>query len=155
MDGGACLSAGPYSVTRQQSPSSCEFYEGSLFTKSLPSDVGSHLATNSNQIIMGIFGNNPANAESGVIAAAARGGAMKEAFYYASASDPIYYFASVSAPPTGVNGNNPQGVYAHFPNQAHESGARGPPITRWCSGTNPPISIRRPAEEYFLFTTTA
>jgi hypothetical protein len=88
--------------------------------------VGSHLASNSNQIVMSIFGNNPANAESGVIAAAPRGGAMKEAFYYASASDPIYYFASVSAPPTGVNGNNPQGVYAHFPNQAHESGASGP-----------------------------
>lgn len=106
-----------YSITSQQ-PINFQFYPNSLFTKSLPSNIMSHLAANSDSIIISVFGSSPSTAAYTVIATGQNSAAGKGGFYYSTVANPIYEVVSATNPASGTNAHNPVGVYFHLPSGA-------------------------------------
>jgi hypothetical protein len=105
-----------------QQPVSYEYYPQSIFNQPLPGDVGKYVAPNSDAIVFDMFGGNISNAAAMVITTSPTVaiGVDGHAFYYASASDPIYTVKSCRHPPAST-ANNPVGKFFHLTKRAQFS----------------------------------
>src|SRR6185437_7149475 len=114
-----------FSPTNQQ-PVTSEFYPATVWTKTLPADVMSHLATNSDAIVSHIF-NGADQVDNGVLSQQVIDPSLvtvsQGEYYYASCSDPVFRINAGSIPhiPSGPNAtsdNDPNGKYFHMPSGA-------------------------------------
>ena len=105
-----------------QQPVTYQYYPQSIFNQPLPGDVGKYVAPNSDAIVFDMFGGDISNAARMVITTSPTValGVDGHAFYYASASDPVYTVRSCSHPPASAP-NNPVGKFFHLTNRAQFS----------------------------------
>jgi hypothetical protein len=109
--------AGTWTVANQQ-PVTQQYYPNSLVTTPLPSNVMSHLASNSSTIINNVFYYDASQNYAVLYELPSQGSASAQmAFYYSTASDPIYKVLSCANVPSDSR-YNPVNKYFHLSNQA-------------------------------------
>ena len=110
----------PFTISSQE-PASCQSYNGTIWTATLPGDVASHLYPNSDAIISNIFGGNVANAGPTIYRASSLGGGYGgNSKYYCNASCAVFKVSSAGF--TGTGNYNIIGKYFHLPAGACFSG---------------------------------
>jgi len=118
--------AGTWTVGNQQ-PVTQQYYPNSLVTTRLPSDIMSHLASNSGTIINNVFYYDASTNYTVLYELPSQGSATAQmAFYYSTGSDPIYKVLSCENVPSNSR-YSPVNKYFHLSNQAmptiNESGS--------------------------------
>lgn len=114
--------AAVWTVSRQQ-PVTSQYYANSIYTTPLPADVGSHLAPNTDAIINNVYGSGVSTAYTVLTNLASQSTAAAQmAFYYSSASDPVYKVLPSACTSVPTNDTyNPVGKYFHITSGASPS----------------------------------